>query len=412
MKRIMLAIALILAINAQAAERETAQYKGLTVREPAPYGEAGLAWQNNFTALADRIGPCKFDATTAPTAGDDTTAGYATGSLWLDTAANRLYWCASAAAGAATWIEVSPADLSQVYQPLNANLTTWSGVASSADGRAIVSAADYAAMRGLLGLGTMATQGAGSVAITGGAINGTTIGATTPATIKATTLETTGAIGIGGAPEAGFQLKAYQTAHDKCFKMVGYDTQSSYYYYVGVGMYGNAFMTTNGYMEIASGTGKMLYINAGGAVAGSNVILFNGTTANQTLQIHGRDTGESATKYGSLQVATDGSFVVRSPSSEPLKLGAASGTLVTVAPTGELSIPSDTVGLKLDAAGTTTLISNGTVATLSKPLKAAGYQAADGSAGISQTIAIVDKVDVTHTLVFKDGLLTNYSTAP
>jgi len=79
---------------------------------------------------------------------------------------------------------------------------------------------------------------------------------------------------------------------------------------------------------------------------------------------------------------------------------------------GWLNLPSDTKGLKLDAAGTTTLTSDGTTATLSKPLKAAGYQASDGSAGITQTIAIVDKSDVTHTMVFKNGLLTSYSTSP
>lgn len=167
-------LVLIASCAADCAERETAQYKGMSVRDPAPYGEAGLAWQNNFKALADRIGPCKFDATAPPTATDDSSSGYSTGSLWYNRTANRLYWCASATAGAAVWIEVSPADLSQVYQPLDADLTTWSGVASSADGRAIVSAADYAAMRGLLGLGTMATQEAGAVAITGGEITGIT----------------------------------------------------------------------------------------------------------------------------------------------------------------------------------------------------------------------------------------------
>ncbi len=42
--------------------------------------------------------------------------------------------------------------LSAVYQPLAANLTTWAGVAPSANGQSLVSAADYAAMRTLLGL--------------------------------------------------------------------------------------------------------------------------------------------------------------------------------------------------------------------------------------------------------------------
>lgn len=42
--------------------------------------------------------------------------------------------------------------LSTVYQPLDSDLTTWAGVTSSANGRSLVSAADYAAMRTLLGL--------------------------------------------------------------------------------------------------------------------------------------------------------------------------------------------------------------------------------------------------------------------
>jgi len=78
---------------------------------------------------------------------------------------------------------------------------------------------------------------------------------------------------------------------------------------------------------------------------------------------------------------------------------------------GWLNLPSDTVGLKLDAAGTTTFTSDGNTATLSKPLKTAGYQAADGSAGISETITFKDADNATHTLVFKDGLLTSHTTS-
>lgn len=41
-----------------------------------------------------------------------------------------------------------------------------------------------------------------------------------------------------------------------------------------------------------------------------------------------------------------------------------------------------------------------------------GYKASDGSAGITQTVAILDGDTVTtHTLTFKDGLLTAYSTS-
>lgn len=42
--------------------------------------------------------------------------------------------------------------LASVYQPLDSDLTTWAGVTSSANGRSLVSAANYAAMRTLLDL--------------------------------------------------------------------------------------------------------------------------------------------------------------------------------------------------------------------------------------------------------------------
>lgn len=55
MKRTSTTITLLLIAAATAtilaAERSTIQYKGMSVRDPAPYGEAGLAWQNNFKAL-------------------------------------------------------------------------------------------------------------------------------------------------------------------------------------------------------------------------------------------------------------------------------------------------------------------------------------------------------------------------
>lgn len=162
--------------------RETITYKGLSIRDPAPYGEAGLAWQENFVTIADTL---------------DSLQGS------LDTALGGL---------------VIGVDI----QAYSANLDVWSGVAPSADGQSLVSAADYAAMRGLLGvrpgadvqgysaalgaiagltpidgnvivgdgstwvaesgatareslgLGTLATQAAGDVAITGGAITGIT----------------------------------------------------------------------------------------------------------------------------------------------------------------------------------------------------------------------------------------------
>ena len=92
--------------------RETITYKGLSIRDPAPYGEAGLAWQNNFIAIADTL---------------DSLQGS------LDTALGGL---------------VIGVDI----QAYSANLDTWSGVSPSVDGQALAAAADYAAMRGLLDL--------------------------------------------------------------------------------------------------------------------------------------------------------------------------------------------------------------------------------------------------------------------
>lgn len=155
--------------------RETIQYKDLSVREPAPYGAAGAAWQANFKELADRIGPCNFTATVAPTANDDTGDGYAVGSLWYDTVAQRVYWCASAATGAAVWIEIS----SSATVAITGGTITGITDLAVADGG--TGASDAATARTNLGLGTIATQAANSVAITGGAIDGVTIGATTAA---------------------------------------------------------------------------------------------------------------------------------------------------------------------------------------------------------------------------------------
>lgn len=45
----------------------------------------------------------KLDATSAPTAGDDSADGYAVGSFWIDVSANQAYLCVDASASAAIW---------------------------------------------------------------------------------------------------------------------------------------------------------------------------------------------------------------------------------------------------------------------------------------------------------------------
>lgn len=51
----------------------------------------------------------KMDATTAPGATDDSAAGYAVGSKWVDTVADKAYICVDATASAAVWKEISVA---------------------------------------------------------------------------------------------------------------------------------------------------------------------------------------------------------------------------------------------------------------------------------------------------------------
>lgn len=48
-----------------------------------------------------------YTATVAPSTGNDSTQGYAPGSMWLDVTGGKVYFCRSAAAGAATWIDAS-----------------------------------------------------------------------------------------------------------------------------------------------------------------------------------------------------------------------------------------------------------------------------------------------------------------
>jgi hypothetical protein len=56
----------------------------------------------------------------------------------------------------------------------------------------------------------------------------------------------------------------------------------------------------------------------------------------------------------------------------------AAGSFTTVSATGAVSVVSDTVGVKLDAAGGTTIISNGTVVAINKAMTIGGDLNANG----------------------------------
>lgn len=65
-----------------------------------------LLWirSNSKWILIDSAGPLnKLDATTAPTANDDSGDGYAVGSVWIDTTNDLVYQCVDATATAAVW---------------------------------------------------------------------------------------------------------------------------------------------------------------------------------------------------------------------------------------------------------------------------------------------------------------------
>ena len=83
-------------------------YRGLQVLTPDPVGDGGLAIQNDLKALVDWSPKSVWAQSANPAAGDDQTADYFPGSLWLrtDTSPPKLFICQSAATGAAVWKQV------------------------------------------------------------------------------------------------------------------------------------------------------------------------------------------------------------------------------------------------------------------------------------------------------------------
>ncbi len=72
---------------------------------PASYtGAAGKLLQVNGAASAIEFGPKhNLAASTAPSATDDSAAGFSVGSQWLDTVGEKVWFCIDATTGAAVW---------------------------------------------------------------------------------------------------------------------------------------------------------------------------------------------------------------------------------------------------------------------------------------------------------------------
>jgi len=67
-----------------------------------------------------------YAASTDPGAGDDASVGYIRGSLWINTAANRMWWCLDPTTASARWLALgAPSfDASQVLSVSASNTTT------------------------------------------------------------------------------------------------------------------------------------------------------------------------------------------------------------------------------------------------------------------------------------------------
>jgi hypothetical protein len=388
-----LALCLALAIATPApAQRTTIDYRGMSVRDPAPYGAAGLAWQDNFKELADRIGPSNYTATTDPAVTDDVDEGYYIGSLWLNTATPSVWWCASNADGAAVWVDLTgggtggdhaavtlSADLSTNLLGLSTQQLTLdsqaanvifagpaTGAAAAPNFRALV-AGDIPSLSSVYqpydaDLTSWAAFAPSAVAITGGTINGATIGATTPGSGKFSTLETSGKVGVRAAPST-YGLYVPWLAGDAAAAIyAGSDNASNNRY----GVHGQSTSNWGICGQSTSSVGCAGTSETGFGIYGQSAHSYaaefyrNTATPSGVVPVVFVHQDHASDPNSALRIRQDGTGPI-------LELLAGASTRLTVANTGELAIISDTAGLKLGAGGGTTLIANGTNLTITDP---------------------------------------------
>lgn len=68
-----------------------------------------LRWIDSASLDSPLVALNKWDGTVAPTVNEDSGDGYAVGSRWIDTTANKEYVCLDASVGAAVWTETTQA---------------------------------------------------------------------------------------------------------------------------------------------------------------------------------------------------------------------------------------------------------------------------------------------------------------
>jgi hypothetical protein len=118
-------------------------YKGLFVLTSAS-GAGGNAINNDFTALADRIGPCNYTATTDPTSSDNQSLNYYVGSRWLNQADETEWVCATSNSTFATWTSAE-ANAAATYLPLTGGTINGSLQVNGSDTLASFQSSDGAA---------------------------------------------------------------------------------------------------------------------------------------------------------------------------------------------------------------------------------------------------------------------------
>lgn len=145
-------LAELITLSGVAAESEDlGTFTGTTISDSDTIKAAFQELETFVEGLGGGHAPVTLDANA------DTLFSLSTQELGLDTQTANLIFSGPSSAGPSvptfrSLVAADIPDLSSVYQPLDADLTTYAGITPSANVQSLLGSADYAAMRGLLDL--------------------------------------------------------------------------------------------------------------------------------------------------------------------------------------------------------------------------------------------------------------------